>query len=286
MEKKKHIIALLYDFDKTLCPKDMQEYSFIPNLGMNASEFWGEANKLSVNDGMDRILAYMYLMMKLGRKNDFPITKESFQQLGKDVKLYKGVKTWFKRINDYGKSLGVEIEHYILSSGLKEIIDGTPIAKEFKKIYACEFHYNTNGNADWPQQAVNFTTKTQFLFRISKGVLDTADDFLLNRKVKDEDRRIPYQNMIYFGDGMTDVPCMKLVKQYGGHSIAIYNNKEKQKVEPLLKDDRVNFICEGDYSEGSTLETIVKEIIKLDVAQCELQDIFKVQTLEYGIKNE
>ena len=270
---KKHIIALMYDFDKTLCAKDMQEYSFIPNIGMEANEFWAEANRISVKNNMDRILAYMYLMMKMAKKNDLPITKQSFQSLGKDVILYKGVKSWFKRINNYGKSLGVEIEHYILSSGLKEIIEGTSIANEFKKIYACEFHYNERGNADWPQQAVNFTTKTQFLFRISKGVLDVLDDVKLNTKVNDEDRRIPYQNMIYFGDGLTDVPCMKLVKQYGGHSIAVYNKKEKKKVEPLLRDERVNFICESNYTENSQLEVLVKQIIKKVAADNELLDI-------------
>ena len=277
MEKNKHIIALMYDFDKTLCAKDMQEYSFIPNIGMKSDEFWSEANKISVKNDMDRILAYMYLMLKTAKKKDLPITKEAFQELGQDVVLYKGVKSWFKRINDYGKSLGVEIEHYILSSGLKEIIEGTPIAKEFKKIYACEFHYNERGNADWPQQTVNFTTKTQFLFRISKGVLDVTDDVRLNTKIKDEERRIPYYNMIYFGDGLTDVPCMKLVKQYGGHSIAIYNKKEKKKVEQLLVDERVNFICEGDYQKDSELEIIVKKLIQQVAASNDLLDISKLQ---------
>lgn len=286
MEKKKHVIALLYDFDKTLSPKDMQEYSFIPNMGMSSSEFWSEANKISVKNDMDRILAYMYLMVRLAKKNEFPITKESFINLGKDVKLYNGVSTWFKRINEYGKSLGVEIEHYILSSGLKEIIEGTSIAKEFKKIYACEFHYNNFGNADWPQQVVNFTTKTQFLFRISKGVLDVIDDVKLNRKIKDEERRVPYQNMIYFGDGLTDVPCMKLVKQYGGHSIAIYRKSEIKKVQPLLKDERVDFICEGDYSKGSTLEEVVKDIIRLNAAKCDLNDISKQLLDEQREKDE
>ena len=276
MQKKK-IIAFLFDFDKTLSPKDMQEYSFIPNIGLKADEFWSEANKISVKNDMDRILAYMYLMLKTAKKKDLPITKEAFQKLGHDVVLYKGVKTWFKRINDYGKSLGVEIEHYILSSGLKEIIEGTPIAKEFKKIYACEFHYNERGNADWPQQTVNFTTKTQFLFRISKGVLDVTDDVRLNTKIKDEERRIPYYNMIYFGYGLTDVPCMKLVKQYGGHSIAIYNKKEKKKVEQLLVDERVNFICEGDYQKDSELEVIVKKLIQQVSASNDLLDISKEQ---------
>lgn len=258
----KPIIALMYDFDKTLCPKDMQEYSFIPSIGMSASDFWSEADRIAHRSDMDKILAYMYLMIKQAKKNDVSISRESFTNLGKDVILYKGVKTWFKRINEYGKSLGVEIEHYILSSGLKEIIDGTSIAKEFKRIYACEFHYNASGNADWPQRAVNYTTKTQYLFRISKGVLDVMDDVKLNRNIPDDERRIPYRNMIYLGDGLTDVPCMKLIKQYGGQSIAVYHKSQKSKTEVLLKDDRVNFICEADYSKDSELEKIIKLIIE------------------------
>ncbi|MBQ3001604.1 MAG: haloacid dehalogenase-like hydrolase [Bacilli bacterium] len=257
----KPIIALMYDFDKTLCSKDMQEYSFIPSIGMSASDFWSEADRIAHKSDMDKILAYMYLMIKQAKKNDVSISRESFNNLGKDVILYKGVKSWFKRINEYGKSLGVEVEHYIISSGLKEIIDGTSIAKEFKRIYACEFHYNASGNADWPQRAVNYTTKTQYLFRISKGVLDVMDDVKLNRNIEDDDRRIPYRNMIYIGDGLTDVPCMKLVKQYGGQSIAIYQKSQKSKTEVLLKDNRVNFICEADYSKDSELDRIIKLII-------------------------
>ena len=257
----KKIIALMYDFDKTLCEKDMQEYGFIPSIGMSADEFWYEANIISQKNNMDRILAYMYLMIKRAKKNDFMITKELLQKLGKDVVLFKGLDTWFERINEYGRSLGLEIEHYIISSGSKEIIEGTLIAEKFKKIYACEFHYNERGYADWPRQAVNFTTKTQFLFRISKGVLNVLDDVTLNTYMPDEERRIPYRNMIYIGDGLTDVPCMKLVKSYGGQSIAIYQPDEKDKVDVLLKDDRVNFICPSDYSEGSEVEKIVKLII-------------------------
>ena len=279
----KPIIALMYDFDKTLCAKDMQEYSFIPSIGMNAEEFWNEANRISVKSDMDKILAYMYLMIKQAKKNDIPITKESFQSLGTDVVLFKGVKGWFKRINKIGEQYGVQIEHYILSSGLKEIIEGTPIAKEFKKIYACEFHYNERGNADWAQHAVNFTTKTQYLFRISKGVLDVLDDVKLNTNMADEERRIPYRNMIYLGDGITDVPCMKLVKQYGGQSIAIYQKKSKSKVEVLLKDERVNFICEADYTEGSELDNIIKLIIQKMAVVDELSTISVRQRKEMEI---
>ena len=257
----KTIIALMYDFDKTLCEKDMQEYGFIPSIGMEAEEFWAEADKIAHKYNMDKILAYMLLMNKQAKKNDLQITKESLQQLGKDVEFFPGVDTWFERINAFGRSLGLEIEHYIISSGLKEIIEGTAIAQEFKRIYACEFHYNERGNAVWPRQIVNFTTKTQFLFRISKGVLDVLDDLTLNTYMSDEDRRIPYRNMIYLGDGITDVPCMKLVKQYGGQSIALYHGDDMTKVHKLLGENRVNYICNSDYRKGSELEKIVKLIL-------------------------
>ena len=258
----KPIIALMYDFNKTLCEKDMQEYSFIPSIGMSPEEFWGEANKISVKNSMDRILAYMYLMIKLAKKKDIPITKEAFKELGKDVVLLRGVKTWFKRISEIAKSEGVIVEHYIISSGLSEIIEGTPIAKYFKRIYACEFHYNERGNADWAQQAINFTTKTQFIFRISKGVLDTVDDYTLNSYVSENDRRIPYRNMIYIGDGLTDVPCMTVVRDRGGESIAIYHKGEEDKAYKLIQENRVGYIAYADYSKDCELENIVKQLIK------------------------
>jgi hypothetical protein len=289
MEKnKKPIIALMYDFDKTLCGKDMQDYSVIPSIGMNSSEFWQEANKLATKTNMDKILAYMYLMIKTAKKNDVPITKEAFTKLGEEVVLLKGVKGWFDRINAYGKVYDVEIEHYILSSGLSEIIEGTPIAKHFKRIYACQFHYNERGNADWPQQAVNYTTKTQFLFRISKGVLDVMDDVTLNSSISEEDRRIPYHNMIYIGDGLTDVPCMRLVKERGGESIAIFHRNDKRIVNKLLKEGRVNYACPADYTNGSMLDTVVKKIIQKMAISQELINthIEQIKEINEGEENE
>lgn len=283
---KKPIIALMYDFDKTLCAKDMQEYSFIPSLGMDASEFWGEANKIATKNHMDNILAYMYLMIKLAKKKDIPITKEAFNELGKDVVLIKGVKSWFKRINDYARSVGAVVEHYIISSGLSEIIEGTPIAKYFKRIYACEFHYNERGNADWAQQAINFTTKTQFIFRISKGVLDTIDDYKLNSYVSENERRIPYRNMVYIGDGITDVPCMTVVKDRGGHSIAIYQNNGKENAYKLIRENRVDFIADADYSKDSELEKIVKQLINKMVIVDSLEHQHDQQLSEAKPKNE
>lgn len=264
----KPTIALLYDFDKTLSIKDQQEYTFIPSLGMEASEFWGEADKISKENNMDRILSYMFLMIKQARKKNVEITKEAFKALGADVDLLPGVKTWFKRINEYGKSKGVKIEHYIISSGLKEIMEGTPIAKHFKRIYGCEFHYNTNGNADWPAQVVNYTTKTQFIFRISKGALDLYDDSLVNSYMPMHSRSVPYSNMIYIGDGLTDVPCMKLIRDRGGESIALFHGKNKSLSQKLLLEKRVGFICPANYSKNSELEITVKTIIdKMKIAE-------------------
>ena len=264
----KPTIALLYDFDKTLSIKDQQEYTFIPSLGMEAAEFWGEADKISKENNMDRILSYMFLMIKQARKKNVEITKEAFKALGADVDLLPGVKTWFKRINDYGKSKGVKIEHYIISSGLKEIMEGTPIAKHFKRIYGCEFHYNTNGNADWPAQVVNYTTKTQFIFRISKGALDLYDDSLVNSYMPMHSRSVPYSNMIYIGDGLTDVPCMKLIRDRGGESIALFHGKNKSLSQKLLLEKRVGFICPANYSKNSELEITVKTLIdKIKIAE-------------------
>jgi putative phosphatase len=284
---KKPIVALMYDFDKTLCAKDMQEYSFIPSIGMNPSEFWEESNQISIKNNMDRILSYMFLMIKRAKEKGVEITKQSFMKRGQDVIFLKGVKSWFKRINEYGESLGVEVEHYILSSGVKEIIEGTSIAKYFKRIYACEFHYNKSGNADWPKQVINFTTKTQFIFRISKGSLDQMDDSKLNSLIDKDNRRVPYRNMIYIGDGMTDVPCMKLVKMKGGESIAIYHKGDDSIAKRLLKEKRVGYMCKADYSQNSELENLVKLIIHQMALTSELIETHRYQCLTFlGDVNE
>ncbi len=254
------VAAIMYDFDKTLCTRDMQEYSFIPGLGISSGAFWSETERLA-NVGMDRILAYMYLMLRKAREADLPIRRESFVSLGRDIDFFSGVANWFDRVTAYGRERGIEIEHYIISSGLREIIEGSAIAEKFKRVYACEFHYDANGAADWPLVSVNYTTKTQFLFRINKGVLDGTDDIALNRYVPEEERPVPFRNMIYIGDGLTDVPCMKLVKANGGHSIAVYGKGLKNKVEELLRNRRVDFVAPADYSEGRELDRLVKRIV-------------------------
>lgn len=260
----KPIVALMYDFDKTLCTKDMQEYGFISDLAMEPAEFWETANSLAEKEEMDGILAYMYTMVDTCRKKEVRITKEKFNELGKGIEFFPGVLEWFDRITAYGLEEGLQVEHYIVSSGVKEIIEGTAIKDAFKKIYACEFMYDYNGLIAWPKVAVNYTGKTQFLFRINKGVLDLTpqSDAELNRYTPSEERRLPFRNMVYIGDGITDVPCMKLVKVNGGQSIAVYNpDKGKGTVKNLVKDNRVNFISRADYREDSEMDVIVKAIL-------------------------
>ena len=258
-------IAFLYDFDKTLCTKDMQEYTFIPNAQMTATEFWELSNELSIQNKMDRMLSYMYTMLFVSRNKHLPVRRENFFAAGEDIDFFPGVKSWFTRMNAFGEKLGVEIEHYIISSGLKEIIEGSAIADAFKEVYACEFYYDENGVATWPTQVVNYTGKTQYLFRINKGLLDISTDEGLNDFMPEEERPIPFRNMVYFGDGVTDVPCMKLVREYGGKSIAVYPSETEgalEKVKDLLMANRINFYAPANYEEGSVLETLVQDIVK------------------------
>ncbi len=272
------IVALMYDFDRTLCTKDMQEYGFIPEIGMDAGSFWRQVNTLTDEQGMDNILAYMFLMVEMCKEKKVPITRKKFNDLGKGVQFFDGVDTWFERINEYGKALGVRIEHYIVSSGLKEIIEGTEIAPYMKKIYACEFMYDYTGSIQWPKFAVNYTAKTQFLFRINKGVLtiDSTSAEKLNQFTPENDRRIPFRNMIYIGDGLTDVPCMKLVRVNGGQSIAVFDpEKGKSTAKDLLEAERVNYIVPAEYGPGSDVETIVKAIVKKIQAVEEMRSYMK-----------
>ncbi|MBE6918359.1 MAG: haloacid dehalogenase-like hydrolase [Ruminococcaceae bacterium] len=258
----KPIIALLYDFDKTLCTQDMQNYAFIPSLGMKPQDFWQEANTFGWREHMDGILAYMYTMLRKSKEKGLSLRREALVEMGRSIVLFPGVKEWFSRINAFGESQGVEIEHYILSSGLREIIEGSGISHEFREIYASEFYYDETGTPVWPKLDVNFTAKTQFVYRINKGVLDVANDRDLNASMPDDSKRVPFTNMIYVGDGLSDVPCMKMMRSYGGQAIAVYQPESRTAVEELLARGRVDFIFPADYREGTDLDTTVKNIIR------------------------
>lgn len=274
-------IGILYDFDKTLCTTDMQEYDFIKNLGMTSGEFWGEAANITDQHGVERILAYMFVMIKKCKEKGIPLTEEYLKQCGENVVLYDGVLSWFDRINAFGESLGVTIEHYIISSGTYEIIQGTPIAKYFKRIYACRYMYDEKGEALWPALAINYTLKTQYIYRISKGILDVTDDYNLNREQNEKLRRIAYRNMIYIGDGLTDIPCMKMLKEKGGKSIALYPAGNSDHVKPLVEDERINYVCVADYSPDSPLEQIVKLMIEHMAVVDKLKDQEETQLSQF-----
>ena len=282
----KTTIGILYDFDKTLCTTDMQEYSFIKNLGMTSNEFWGAAADITAKHEVEKILAYMFVMIKKCKEKGIPLTEEYLNKCGENVVLFKGVATWFDRINEYGESLGVNIEHYIISSGTYEIIQGTPIAKYFKRIYACKYMYDENGEALWPALAINYTLKTQYIYRISKGILDVTVDYNLNRLQNESLRRIAYRNMIYIGDGMTDIPCMKMLKSKGGKSIALYQSGRAETVKPLVEDERINYVCVADYSPNSSLEKIVKLMIENMAVLEKLKAKEEQQLSQYRRANE
>ena len=255
------VVAILYDFDKTLCTTDMQNYAFIPSLGMTPGEFWAEANGFGQSNRMDGILAYMYTMIREAERRSRPITRQSLVDQGRGVVLYPGVEEWFGRINAFGDTQGVTVEHYIISSGLREIIEGSAISGEFKEIYASEFYYDEAGRPVWPKLAVNFTAKTQFVYRINKGVLDVSDDKTLNDSMPDDSKRVPFTNMIYVGDGLSDVPCMKMMRAYGGQAIAVYQEENRTGVEDLLAKGRVDYMFPADYRPGTALDQTVRDII-------------------------
>lgn len=266
MPAKKPVVALIYDFDGTLSPLNMQEYDFLKAIGIrDKKQFWNENSQLIANHNASNVLSYMYLMLKKASAANVSIRRQQFVEFGRNIELYKGVEQWFDMANRLGDKYNVKIEHYINSSGLHEMIEGTPIAKHFKEIYACSFMYNTDGMAVWPAVAVDFTTKTQFLFMINKGIAKVSENYKVNSYVPENQRPVPFRHMIYFGDGETDVPCMRLVKQKGGNSIAVYQPRNANKrlmAEQLVKDNRVNFACAANYSAEGEIYNIVEAIIK------------------------
>lgn len=271
--KRQPIVALIYDFDGTLSPGNMQEFGFIQAIGKKPQEFWQESDDIASGQDASNILSYMKLMFDEARKAGIKLRREDFKRFGKSIELFDGVREWFRNVNYYGMRRGVKVEHYINSSGLAEMIEGTPIARRFKRIFACSFLYNEAGEAEWPGVAVDYTAKTQFLFKINKGILSVRDNKRVNESQAEENKRVPFPHMIYFGDGETDVPCMKIVKMFGGHSIGVYNpsnSNKKDVARKLLKQGRVNFITPAKYTKDSRTFEIVCAIIDKIKADYEL----------------
>ena len=272
--RRKPTIALIYDFDGTLSPGNMQEFGFIQAIGQTPEEFWAKSDGIAKGQDASNILAYMKLMFDEARRNGIRLTREDFKRYGVDIKLFDGVREWFRNVNEYGEAHGVKIEHYINSSGLKEIIEGSPIAREFKHIFAGSFIYDESGEAEWPGIAVDFTAKTQFLFKIQKGIFSSRDAKKVNESWADDQKRIPFTNMIYFGDGDTDVPSMKIVNMFGGNAIAVFNPAVPHKravAQKLLRQGRVNFITPASYTRDSRTFRLVCAIIDKVKADNELK---------------
>ena len=269
-------MALVYDFDGTLAPGNMQERQFIPDVGMTPGEFWTEVDRLSSVNQADGVLMYMYFMLRKAAEENVPVRVGDLRERGRSLEYFPGVLDWFGRINEYGERRGLRIEHYILSSGNAEIIEGTPVASLVERIYASRFLFDEAGVAVWPALAVNYTTKTQFLFRINKGAHDLSDAGGINRFVAQEDRPVPFENMVYIGDGETDVPCFRLVKDLGGLSVAVYppgTPNARRKAERFVDEGRVHCVAPADYMEDSPLDRLVKSNIELVADRAALSDV-------------
>ncbi|NQU50018.1 MAG: haloacid dehalogenase-like hydrolase [Planctomycetes bacterium] len=262
-------IAFVYDFDGTLAEGNIQEHSLLGALGYDPEAFWDQVEELAKQQDADEILVYLQQMIEAARAAGTPLTRAMLAAHGSGIKLFPGVQEWFQRINQYAREYcGLEPEHFIISSGNLEMIEGTSIAAEFTRIFACKYLFDDNGHACWPGVGVNYTTKTQFLFRINKGIHNCHDSKRLNKWLDQDQRPVPFERMIFFGDGDTDIPAMKLVKTQGGYSIAVFDNKLwnettcQEKIHKLISEDRVSYVAPGNYESASLLDVTVKGLLK------------------------
>lgn len=259
-------IALLYDFDCTLADGFMQSFGLVQDLGhRDINEYFEASNNLVGGEEMDMCLSMMAGIVRSANQQGKKVTREYLQGFGKNMKYYVGVEEWFDRVNAIGARYGYEIEHYVISSGLKELIEGSSISKYFKRIYANFFAYDQDGVAYWPSQVVNYSSKVQYVYRVRKNVLDDLGDVSkVNEKMADSEV-LPFKNIIYLGDSQTDIPSFKVVKNSGGMAICVYDPasaKAKGVAQKCFIEGRVNYFVPADYSEGSDLFELVKNYIE------------------------
>ena len=269
------VVAMVYDFDGTLAPGNMQEFGLLKALGYeNAGDFWNLCDQIAKTNDAGSIAVVMYALHAEAKRMGIPLTRERLRAFGKEVTFFPGVLDWFDAINSYAKQNGIQVKHYINSSGIKEMVDGCAIAKHFEKIYACTYLYDSHGESCWPSVVVDYTKKTQFLFKINKGILEVSDKVRVNEYMPEHERPVPFERMIYFGDGETDVPCMRTIKSEGGYSFAVYGNEKKKAVaHQLLSEGRVNYACEADYSPNGEMMHIVHRILDKIKAEYALEEL-------------
>ncbi|MDR0479819.1 MAG: haloacid dehalogenase-like hydrolase [Burkholderiaceae bacterium] len=278
MAGKKATMAIAYDFDGTLAPGNMQEHQFLPDIGMKPQDFWQEVRDTAQKNQADEVLVYMNLMLRKAAGSNVSVHKKDFKDRGKQVPLFAGVEEWFGRINKYAKSTGINLNHYLISSGNAEIFEGTAIAKYFEKVFASRYLFDANDVATWPALAINYTTKTQFLFRINKGVMDISDNAAVNKYIPKEDRPVPFENIVFIGDGTTDIPCFRLVKDLGGLSVAVYTPHQKgakAKTDDYLRTGRIHVAVPAIYTENSELDKVIKAQIDAVASRHALNSIVK-----------
>lgn len=271
-------MVIAYDFDGTLAPGNMQERDFIPALNTKTAQFWDSVKKRAKQHDMDEILAYMEIMLEKAKQEEVPVRRKDFMDYGKNIKFFPGVTDWFERVNEIANDEKIMLEHYVISSGLREMIAGTSINKYIRRIFASGFRYDHHGVAVWPALAINYTNKTQFLFRINKGIDNSYDNEKINQFTKENDRPVPFRNMIYIGDGETDVPCMKMIKYQRGNAIAVYHPRKhgaKEKASILVGQERADFVFPADYREQSSLFKAVHDIIIKIAAENRLSRVGK-----------
>jgi phosphoserine phosphatase len=277
MPRKFVPMTIAYDFDGTLADGNMQEHQFLPDIGMTAAAFWAEVKKLTKEHQADEVLVYMNLMLRKADAAGVKVGRNDFKQRGRSIVLFDGVDGWFDRLTKYARSKGVRLEHVLISSGNAEIFAGTAIASKFAHIYASKFMFDHHGIAAWPALAVNYTTKTQYLFRINKGAHDLSDNGAVNKFVQKSERAVPFENMIFIGDGSTDIPCFGLVKDQGGLSVAVYKQRARgahDKADGYVADGRVHCVAAANYSEGNELDRIVKAQINAVAAKATVEALY------------
>lgn len=267
MTESPKLAAIVYDFDGTLAQGNIQEHSFIPEVGLSTQEFWGQVKDLARENDADEILMYMWHMIQAAKAKGTAVTKQMLADHGKKTPLFDGLDTWFDRVNDYGRQRQLDVQHYIISSGTLEMMIGCSIYSHFEQVYASKFLFNTEGEAVWPSLAINYTNKTQFLFRINKGIDNSWDNTRINRWMPMEERPVPFSHMIFIGDGDTDIPSMKMVRHQGGFSVAVFDPSKweeeaaQDRIQRLIAEDRVHFVAPADYREGSQLAVTVNGIL-------------------------
>jgi hypothetical protein len=272
MAVPQNTIAVVYDYDQTLSPNYMQEEVLFPAFGIDARRFWKKCQELVANEGYENELAYMRVMLEY-LDIDRP-TNARLRELGRELRFYPGLPEMFEDFNaglltPQHEAHGIRLEHYIISSGLKALIDGSRVAPHVKAVFGCEFAEDAQGRITFPKRVISHTQKTQYLFRINKGLLELSQD--VNDHMPAEVRPVPFEHMIYVGDGPTDVPCFAVVRQNGGHAIAVYNPADetrssfKKCYQLTTHANRVRHIAPADFRAGSHLRLLLEQMVE-DVA--------------------